>query len=242
MSNARKVNNSVDLEVNSIGDNIVHISMTSKNQLARAMCRFQEYYESPFEDIRGQIFTLGYLKSKGSRSNPRINTYCGTNLTESDWDGYNFPRAALEPFFQGLFDPLTPEEECIVEMLKYRTDNFYVIATYGDQDLDADDNTIEHEVRHALYGTCEAYRKEVNTILARHSVKLRNLKKLLSSWGYHETVLDDECHAYMGADHDYFFNGFKEDVTKFKVKRMDTLRDQLNEVADKYKKKLKLSY
>ena len=149
-------------EVESIGDHIVHIKMDHKNDLAAAMARFQEFYESPFDDIRNKYFTLGYLKSRGGRSKPRINLYCGNDLMAAEWDGYNFPGSVLEPFIKGLFDPLTKEEAAVVEMLKYRTDDFYVIATYGD---DKEVDTLEHELRHAMYGVSQEYREEVNNAL-----------------------------------------------------------------------------
>ena len=223
------------IEVDQIGDHIVHISMDDKNELASTVMRFQEYYESPFDDIRGQIFTLGFLKSKGSRSNPKLNTYGGNSLLEADWDGYNFPGSVLEPFIKGLFDPLTPSESALVEMLRYRTDEFYVIATYGDQ---AELNTLEHEIRHAMYGISKEYRDEVDNAMAPFFDQLEPLSRCLTDWGYHSDVLEDEFHAYMGSDHDYFFKTFTDDVSKYEIPQVPELRDKLNRIAKKYKPKL----
>lgn len=218
-----------------IGANIVHMIMPDRNQLASAVIRFQEYYESPFPEIKGQIFTLGYIKSLGSRSNRGINTYCGNELIESDWSGYNFPGSVLDPFIKGLFDPLTPEEAVIVDTLRYRTDNFYVIATYGDTDPG---DTLEHEIRHAMFGVSNGYKREVQKELIKYKKELINLKRCLSSWGYADEVLDDECHAYMSADHDYFFENFTDDVKSFNLKPIPKLRNSLNRIAKKYKLKL----
>lgn len=231
----RQVVDQSKIDIECLGEHIIHISMDDKNELAETMMRFQEYYESPFEDIRGKIFTLGYLKSKGSRSKPRVNAYCGNSLLEAEWDGYNFPSSVLDPFIKGLFDPLTKNEQALVEMFRYRTDEFYVIATYGDQEAV---NTLEHEIRHAMYGLSEGYRNEVNKALNEFRVQLEPLKKCLSHWGYHTDVLDDECHAYMGADHDYFFRNFTDDVSEFKIVEVPKLRDKLNRIAKKYKPKL----
>lgn len=230
-----RLRNESAIEVESIGDRIVHITMDDKNALARAMMRFQEYYESPFEDIRGKVFTLGYLKAKGARSKPGVNIYCGNGLIEAEWDGYNFPGRILNPFIRGLFDPLTIEEAAIVEMLKYRTDDFYVIATYGDQGVI---DTLEHEIRHAMYGISPAYKKEVDKVVDAFRSKLGPIRECLTEWGYHEDVLDDECHAYMGTDHDYFFANFTEDVAKYSIKKLPVMRDRLNKLAVRYKKKL----
>lgn len=226
------------LSVEKIGDSIFHINMLDKNELAEAVMRFQEYYESPFDDIRGKVFTMGYLKSKGAGALGGVNTYAGNPLMEATWDGYNFPGHVLKPFIQGLFDPLTEEEKAIVELFRYKTDDFYVIATYGDEDKS---DTLEHEVRHGMYGVCPEYRAEVNKLISKYSAKLAPLKKCLASWGYHSDVLTDECHAYMGADHDYFFESFTTDILKFKISEMPKLRDSLNSLAVKYKLKLNIN-
>ena len=158
----KNIENNEPFTIKTIGTNIVHIIMSDKNELASAMIRFQEYYESPFPEIKGQIFTLGYIKSLGSRANKGVNSYCGGKLLSADWDGYNFPSSVLDPFIKGLFDPLTDYEHTIVEALRYRTDKFYVIATYGDTDP-AD--TLEHELRHAMFGISDEYKKEVMKII-----------------------------------------------------------------------------
>jgi len=220
------------LKISNIGSSIVHIVMSDKNTLAEAMMRFQEYYESPFPEIKGQIFTVGYLKSLGSRSNRGINLYCGGKTLSADWDGYNFPDVVLEPFVKGLFDPLTDFEQDIVEALKYRTDSFYVIATYGENDPE---DTLEHEIRHAMFGISDAYRKEVLKAVNDYKKELKSVRSCLSSWGYADDVLDDECHAYMGADHDYFFETFTDDIKTFKLKKIPKLRNRLNKLAKKYK-------
>jgi hypothetical protein len=223
------------IKFNTIGENIVHIVMPDRNTLAAAVIRFQEYYESPFPEIKGKVFTLGYIKSLGSRDNRGINTYCGNDMLNSDWSGYNFPGAVLDPFIKGLFDPLTAEESVIVETLRYRQDNFYVIATYGDTDPG---DTLEHEIRHAMFGISDAYKKEVMKQIDKYKKELVPLRKVLSSWGYADEVLDDECHAYMSCDHDYFFENFTADVKKFKVTPVPKLRDVLNRLAKKHKEKL----
>ena len=215
-----------------IGSNIVHIIMPDRNSLAAAVIRFQEFYESPFPEIKGQIFTLGYIKSLGSRSNRGINTYCGNDMVESDWSGYNFPGKVLDPFIKGLFDPLTMEEATIVDTLRYRTDEFYVIATYGDTDPG---DTLEHEIRHAMFGVSEPYRKAVLKELGNYKKELVSLRKCLASWGYADDVLDDECHAYMSCDHDYFFENFTDDIKKYGLKPIPKLRNALNRLAKKHK-------
>ena len=223
------------LKFTSIGDKIIHMQAQDAGELAKAMIRIQEHYESPFDDIRGKVFTLGQIKAKGSRKAPGVNTYCGGANFDCDWSGYNVPSYIFDPFIKGLFDPLTDYEKDIVEVVKYRSDKFYFIATFGDDDPK---ETLEHEIRHAMYYICDEYRKVVNNILKEYDLKA--LKECLSSWGYTDEVLDDECHAYMGPDHDWFYEKKQKDIVKYKIPEYKGLSEALNKAADRYKKVLKL--
>lgn len=219
-----------DIKFNSIGDSIVHITLPDKKKLAQAMIRFQEFYESQHEDIRGNVFTLGYLRSKGGRNKPGVNTYEGGENHDAEWSGYNFPGCALDLFIKGLFDPLTSYEKDIVEALRYREDRFYVIGTIDGEDPK---DTLEHEICHALYYIEPKYKAAVDKILDQYD--LRNLKKMLAHWGYCDDVLQDECHAYISADYDWLLNGtYKGDVEKFKVKIDKKIHDQLRRVRARF--------
>lgn len=219
----------------SIGDKIIHLQAQDAAQLAQAMIRIQEHYESPFDDIRGKIFTLGQIKAKGSRSAPGVNTYGGGIHFDCDWSGYNVPSYVFEPFIKGLFDPLTEYEKDIVEVVRYRGDKFYFIATFGDDDPK---ETLEHEIRHAMYYISPEYKKAVDFILKDY--KLAPLKACLSQWGYADEVLDDECHAYMGPDYDWFYAKKKEDILKYEIPKYPGLSERLNGAAEKFKKELGL--
>lgn len=196
------------------------------------MIRFQEYYESPFEDIKGQIFTLGYLRAKGGRSKPGVATYEGGHHFDSEWSGYNFPGYALDPFIKGLFDPLTTYEQDIVNALKYRQDKFYVIGTYGDKDPGG---ALDHEICHALYYVNDKYKKEVDAVLEQYNLK--NLKKMLLEWGYCKEVLDDECHAYLSADYDWLFSENKADIKRLKISIDKSVHVKLRKIKKKHFKK-----
>jgi len=223
------------MKFKSVGDKIVHITMPCDKSLAKAMHRLQESYESPFPEIKGKVFTLGYLKSLGHRQAVGINTYCGGNHFNADWGGYNFPNYVLEPFIKGLFDPLTTEEQDIVEALRYREDTFYVIGTSGE---DSESTSLEHEIRHALYYISGKYRIEVNKLLNKHKNSLQPLSKCLMDWGYDESVILDECQAYIGPNYDWLFDENAEDIKKYKIKINKSLSDKLNIIAKKYKKEL----
>lgn len=224
------------MKINKLGEGLFHIVIPTRKELALCMERIQEYYESPFPEIRGKIFTLGQVRQFGSRETKGANTYTGGNHFEADWSGYNWPGYCLDPFSKGLFDPLTSYEEDLVKLFKYRTERFYVIGTYGEDDPS---DTLEHEIRHAMYYLSEDYKKEVDKVLSK--VDLEPVKNWLRGIGYAEEVILDECQAYLGPDHDWIFEKRKNYVEKYKMKQMPKISSELNKVASKYKNLLGIS-
>lgn len=214
-----------------IADDIIHVLMPDNNTLAACMCRIQEYYESPFPEIKGKIFTLGMLRAVGSRENPGVYTYEGGNFFEADWSGYNWPSYCLEPFIRGLFDPLTPYEQDLVNALRCKTGPFYVIGTFGEDDPSA---SLDHEVCHALYYTRPLYKADVDEVLGKYREQLRAMHEGLIFMGYGVNVLDDEAHAYLSADYDYFFKEHKDVVDKFKIVIDKGIHYELREVKAKH--------
>lgn len=161
--------------------NSVLVKADSQEELGNTFIRFQEHYESPNPKFRNQVFTLGEFKSWYSI------TY-GSNYV-TDWKGFNFPSRVLEPFRQGLFDPLTNEENNLLNLLKYRHDNFYIIGAQ-------DEATLKHELTHALYTTNNKYKSEIDNVLDKNRKKISKAYSHLLKMGYTKEVIYDEIQAY----------------------------------------------
>ena len=163
--------------------NSVWVSADSQEELGLTFMRFQEYYESPNPKFRNNIFTVGQLRNWYSE------TY-GANNYQSTWVGFNFPSKVLIPFKEGLFDPLTIEEIRLLELLKYRKDNFYIIGAQNN-------SILRHELAHALYASNTKYRTEIDNFLNKNKSKLSQINKYILSKGYCKDVLKDEIQAYI---------------------------------------------
>jgi hypothetical protein len=155
----------------------------SQDELGLTFMRFQEYYESTNSEFKNKIFTQGQLKRWYSE------TY-GSNSYHSHWVGFNFPSKVLIPFKEGLFDPLTIEEQRLLDLFKYRSDDFYIIGAQNN-------STLRHELAHALYASNSKYRNEINKFLNSHKAKLKNTTKYILNKGYCQEVLYDEIQAYI---------------------------------------------
>lgn len=188
--------------------NSVLIQTDSQEELSDMFMRFQEHYENP--KFKGQIFTIGILKRWYSE------TY-GADTYTRDWEGFNFPSYVLKPFRDGLFDPLTDREQKLLDLLRYRDDNFYVIGAN-------DDTVIRHELAHALFNYDKEYANKIETLYKKNIQKFKLVNKYLLDKGYHYDVLCDEIQAYV-TDND-------DDYIK---KNLDTkLIVQINAIYEKY--------
>ncbi len=205
---------------------IILVKAEDKETLSRTFVRFQEHYESPCKQIRGKIFTLGMLKRAYSNQNGAW-TYVSNDVIDGDWSGFNFPSPTLDPFKDGLFDPLTQEEQALVEAFRHRSGPYYVIGVYGDGAL-----TIDHEIAHALYSVNPKYRKEVDAIL--DGLALGQVFKILKKMGYCKEVFHDETHAYCGVDGMYFEEKWvKENKEAKKIVR--EIGPKLRELFERHK-------
>lgn len=163
--------------------NSVWVWADSQDELGLTFMRFQEHYESTNPDFKDKIFTQGQLKRWYSE------TY-GSNSYHSHWVGFNFPSKVLIPFKEGLFDPLTAEEQKLLELFKYRSDNFYIIGAQNN-------STLRHELAHALYASNPKYKIEVDNFLKKNQKKLKSTNLYILSKGYCKEVLNDEIQAYI---------------------------------------------
>jgi hypothetical protein len=178
--------------VRQITRRVIFIRYDSAEEAAKAFLRPQEYYESP--KFEKKIFTVGEYLRWYSESESGGETYA------KDTQGYNIPSWVFQPFIQGLFNPLSPEEQALIETIRYRTDKYYVIGAYegGDPDVEA------HETAHGLYYTNEKYKNEVNRILSQYN--LSAIKRYVKKLGYGQHVILDECHAFVVASAEWLYD------------------------------------
>lgn len=189
------------------------IESRSRQVLAEAFMRFQEYYESP--EFKGRVFSIDEF----------IKWYTGIHgsFTYSrDWYGFNIPSKVLEPFRGGQFDPLTANEKKILDICKEEKD-FYIIGVTPSAEYFSE--TVKHEFVHGAFYCNKKYRDEVIGLLKES--KIFKIEKCLSKMGYHKEVFVDEANAYVLVE--------PETLSQFATKN-DTkkLRSNLDKIFIKY--------
>lgn len=170
--------------------NSIWISADSQKELNVAFMRFAEYYESPNKKFRNNIFTVGQLKNWYSI------TY-GADTYHKDWSGFNIPSKVLIPFLQGLFDPLTKEEQELLSLFRYRHDDFFIIGAQNE-------SVLRHELAHALFAHNSKYRYAIDLYVLKHQKELKKISRYILDKGYCEDVLIDELQAYITDNEDEF--------------------------------------
>jgi hypothetical protein len=186
----------INYKLKEIYNRIFLVTIKDPYDLAMTFCRLQEYYESPFKQIRNKAFTMTefqrlYAKEFGD----------GIFSYPIDWAGFNVPGDVFDKFIQENFEDWGSEYDFVTEDIyaKIKDDNNsrdYLIAA-GPKDID----TINHEICHALYYLDSEYKQNVNSIISELNVSLfEHFKTQLLEKGYSKNVIVDEINAYLCFD------------------------------------------
>lgn len=195
-----KIKNSfVNGEVIELLPKIFGVSIKDQYQRSMLFCRYQEFYESPFDEIRGKFFTWETLmmiyKNKMKKSHF---TY------PVDWSGYNIPSVIIDKALRTLDKDKGPYDE-IMSDIYYHCENYplrfekprtkWYLIGYG-----KDVSTLNHEIAHGLYFTNKKYKSEMDDVISNLKKSDYNfLKKTLIKMGYVDSknIIDDEIQAYL---------------------------------------------
>lgn len=164
---------------------------------AMLFCRHQEYYESPWDDIRGKAFTITQYQ----------NIYVKRNKLQSftypeDWTGFNIPgESVLESLFVFRSYSMFTEYDSILNHALHHirhTDDldkpFYVIGVNDINNI----SVLHHELAHALYHTNPDYKINANVLLDELPDEvIESVTKQLQDMGYADGVINDEIQAYL---------------------------------------------
>lgn len=196
-------------------------AVSIKNDYDRAMlfCRYQEFYESPFKEIRGKHFSLEYymwIYTKQRKS--EVFTY------PRDWSGYNIPSGSIEKALDVFYYGNTPSPyDKIMSDIYFTCENYplkfdkprakwYLLGadSYKSQ-------TMDHEIAHGLYYTNKKYKKSVQELISSiksrdYSFLCRNLVKM--GYANDKKILDDEIQAFLSTGLYKSFN--TNEIKKYK--------------------------
>jgi hypothetical protein len=203
------------------------VTIQDEYDLAMTFCRLQEFYESPFKQIRKNTFSMDefqrmYAKKFGD----------GVFSYPMDWAGFNVPGDIVDEFMSVTFPDWGNNYDCIMNNIywtiteEYETYNetrpYYLIGA-GPKDK----HTINHEICHALYYLDKNYKFRVNYVLAELNASLlEHFKSFLLVKGYSKNVLMDEINAYICFDEDYLMQDMQK-MNKSEKKNFENIKHKL---------------
>jgi hypothetical protein len=175
-----------------IRKNVFLVQADSQYALTSMFMRPQEFYESPFEEIRGKYFTLEQYMDRYAKENRKFTYF-------EDWSGFNIPSEYFSKFFNTFqHKDLTVKEITLKDNINTLRNNwddtFYVIGIIKGQE-----KVLKHEIAHAYWYLDFNYAAHmVDLIKETISDKLYNTaSESLIKKGYSLLFVNDEIHAYM---------------------------------------------
>ena len=188
----------VNYNLKEIHPKVFLVGIENSYDLTMTFCRLQEFYESPYKEIKGKSFTmLDFQRIYSMRRGEGCFTY------PLDWAGFNIPSNIINKFFDYIPDwndydyTIKDIHIKICDIIGNDRPKYYLI---GSDPLS--ETTINHEISHAFYYLHPKYRKAANAIVDKLPKKLYDkMKKQLISIGYCDKVIKDEIHAYLSSDY-----------------------------------------
>lgn len=215
-------NSLLEGEVKEIKPFIFAVIIKDNYDRSMLFCRYQEFYESPFDEIRGKSFTLEEYMRLYSKLN-KLDSF----TYPADWSGYNIPSNVLmeakKTFTtKNQYDSIMEDiiHYCDSESKKKNHNDKHPWYLIGVDKLKS--GIINHEIAHGLYYTNLNYKVEMDYHTSNIDPKdYISLCKTLIKIGYanDRRILDDEIQAYMstGKLHSWNDNIYKK-YTKEYVK------------------------
>ena len=203
------------MKIQEIKPRIFQINFPNQYFLTASFMRMQEFYESPFDSIRGKYFTHEQYMDLYAKKYEKFDYFTA-------WNGFNVPGKVVNQFtqlFHVIKNDLNIKETKLIEAIwKARKtdffsylndDKYYIIANNAKSKNKK--GYYKHELAHGLYSTNKRYRKEMDIALTGlcddNDSFYRELRKCLLKKGYTKHVIMDEIQAYLSeAPKKYFVN------------------------------------
>jgi hypothetical protein len=168
---------------------LIYLKFQNQYELCSSFMRMQEFYESPFKQVRGKFFTLEKFMDLYARQQ-------GNFTYTTDWGGFNVPGHVVNAFHDHFREHLLEKEKRLFEAIwKVEPDaRYYVIGL-------SDDSNLDHEMAHALYYLNDDYCKTVQSLVKSLPASVsKPVKRWLLKHGYSKPLVVDETNAYLATN------------------------------------------
>ncbi len=173
---------------------VILVEAESQYALCSMFLRPQEYYESPYANIRGKYFTLEEYADTYAQDKGAFTYY-------SDWIGFNIPSEVFVEFVKLFQYTFTAKENILVNGIRNLIPNlegkFYIIGVCKGN---GNKTALAHETAHAFWYLDKEYQQRMKDLITKLPSRLiESAEKSLLSFGYDSKVVQDEIQAYLAA-------------------------------------------
>jgi hypothetical protein len=182
---------------------------TIKDQydLSMTFCRVQEFYESPYKEIRGKYFKLlDLMDTYVKRRKEHVFLY------PEHWCGFNIPGNVIKDLYYNDEHQIVDINEydlAVMDMndtIEEKTHKPYYLIASGEDEL----STVYHEVCHGLYSLDKDYKKKTDKLISKIiPTAYKKISKVLLELGYCKAVIKDEVQAYLTTGMNMFYSDAK---------------------------------
>lgn len=201
------------MKLKEIYPGVIHVTFKTQYELCMSFLRLQEFYESPYKEIRLKMFSLEEYMDVCFK-------HTGNFTYPKDWSGFNIPGNIYNIFmslYSGDNAKWSNKESKLFNAInnfitKRKLKVFYIIGTYKN-------DTIRHEIAHSFFYLNDAYRNEMKESIKWFKETCPNVYKkackALLKDGYDKSVLEDEIQAYFSESRtEYFHNRYKVKISQ----------------------------
>lgn len=184
-------------EVKQIRPQIFAVAIKDAYQRNMLFCRYIEYYDSPYDEIRGKFFTWEkFMAIYRKETENDVFTY------PEDWGGFSISSVMLEKALEVFKKDGGPYDDIMADIVSHCNKEFgkdkkkwYLIGVDN-----FTSETLDHEVAHGLYDTNAEYQKNVDTLIKGIDKKdYETMRKKIVDAGYidDKDTVDNEIQALM---------------------------------------------
>jgi hypothetical protein len=192
----------IKYELKEIYPRVFLVTMDNSYDLAMTFCRVQEFYESPYKEIRGKNFNMVefqrlYTMRRGESCFAYPEDWCGFNVpSNAIWNLYYSNKIEDLNQYDTIFHKIIDKITCDTNKNEYK---YYLIGAGT-----GDERTKNHEIAHAFYYLHPAYKREMNKLIKEINKRSYNkITNFLLNAGYTKKVIDDEIQAYLATGDSY---------------------------------------
>jgi hypothetical protein len=115
----------INYKLKEIYNRIFLVTIKDQYDLAMTFCRLQEYYESPFKQVRGKTFTMTeFQRMYAKKFGDGVFTY------PVDWAGFNVSGEVVDEFMSANFEDWGNEYDFVIDEIHWKITDEY--ESYND--------------------------------------------------------------------------------------------------------------